>query len=80
MARRVTIGDVAERLGLSKASVSYALNDQPGVSPETRRQVREMAAQLGWYPSSSARGDDAAARVLDPSVLRCANRRLVGAR
>lgn len=55
MARRVTIADVAERLGLSKASVSYALNDQPGVSPETRRQVREMAAQLGWYPSSSAR-------------------------
>lgn len=55
MARRVTIADVAGRLGISKASVSYALNDLPGVSPETRRQVREVAQELGWYPSSSAR-------------------------
>jgi DNA-binding LacI/PurR family transcriptional regulator len=55
MAGRVTIADVAGRLGISKASVSYALNDQPGVSPETRRRVREAARELGWYPSSSAR-------------------------
>jgi DNA-binding LacI/PurR family transcriptional regulator len=51
----VTIGGLADRLGLSKASVSYALNGQPGVSDETRRRVLDLAAELGWHPSSSAR-------------------------
>ena len=52
---RVTIGGLAEQLGLSKASVSYALNGQPGVSEETRRRVVDLATSLGWHPSSSAR-------------------------
>jgi DNA-binding LacI/PurR family transcriptional regulator len=55
MAARVTIGDLAQRLGISKASVSYALNGQPGVSAQTRARVLELAQQLQWYPSSSAR-------------------------
>lgn len=55
MAGRVTIGDLAQRLGLSKASVSYALNGQPGVSPATRARVLALARELQWYPSSSAR-------------------------
>lgn len=54
-ATRVTIGGLADRLGLSKASVSYALNGQPGVSDETRRRVLDLADELGWHPSSSAR-------------------------
>lgn len=52
---RVTIADLAERLGISEASVSYALNGRPGVSAETRERVTTLAAELGWYPSSSAR-------------------------
>ncbi|QCB92726.1 LacI family DNA-binding transcriptional regulator [Cellulomonas shaoxiangyii] len=55
MAARVTIGDLAQRLGLSKASVSYALNGQPGVSAQTRARVLALARELQWYPSSSAR-------------------------
>lgn len=55
MAERVTIGDLAQRLGLSKASVSYALNGQPGVSAQTRTRVLALARELQWYPSSSAR-------------------------
>jgi DNA-binding LacI/PurR family transcriptional regulator len=51
----VTIAHIAERLGVSKASVSYALNGQPGVSEETRERVVAMAAELGWHPSFSAR-------------------------
>lgn len=54
-AGRVTIAGLAERLGLSKASVSYALNGQPGVSDETRGRVLALAEELGWRPSSSAR-------------------------
>ncbi|WP_394248754.1 LacI family DNA-binding transcriptional regulator [Arthrobacter pityocampae] len=50
-----TIAGLAKRLGISKASVSYALNGQPGVSDLTRRRVLDLAEELDWYPSSSAR-------------------------
>jgi DNA-binding LacI/PurR family transcriptional regulator len=49
------MGDVAKRLGISKAAVSYALNGQPGVSAETRMRVLALSKELGWYASSSAR-------------------------
>lgn len=52
---RVTISGLAQRLGISKASVSYALNAQPGVSAQTRVRVLALADELGWYASSSAR-------------------------
>ena len=52
---RVTIAGLADQLGISKASVSYALNGQPGVSETTRQKVLMLARELGWYPSSSAR-------------------------
>ncbi|MET0714971.1 MAG: LacI family DNA-binding transcriptional regulator, partial [Mycetocola sp.] len=34
--RKPTITDVARTAGVSKGLVSFALNDKPGVSPETR--------------------------------------------
>lgn len=52
---RVTIDDLASKLGISAASVSYALNGQPGVSEATRARVRALADELDWHPSSSAR-------------------------
>src|SRR5450631_4549834 len=52
---RATMGDIARRLDISKAAVSYALNGQPGVSSATRQRVLDLAKDLGWYPSSSAR-------------------------
>jgi DNA-binding LacI/PurR family transcriptional regulator len=52
---RATISDIARRLDISKAAVSYALNGQPGVSAATRQRVLDLAKDLGWYPSSSAR-------------------------
>ncbi|AYG04315.1 LacI family DNA-binding transcriptional regulator [Gryllotalpicola protaetiae] len=73
---RVTIADIAARLGVSKASVSYALNGQAGVSEATRQKVVAMAAELGWHPSFSARAlsrsrADAIGMVLrrDPALL-----------
>ena len=53
-AERVTISDIARRLAISKASVSYALNGRPGVSSETRRRVLELADELGFQASSAA--------------------------
>ena len=52
---RVTIEVLAERLGLSTASVSYALNGLPGVSDATRSRVVALAEELGWRPNVGAR-------------------------
>ena len=52
---RTTIADVARRAGVSKGSVSFALNDRPGVAPETRARILEAAKELGWTPSLRAR-------------------------
>ncbi len=50
----LTIADLAKRLDLSSAAVSYALNGRPGVSQETRERVQALARELGWYPSTAA--------------------------
>lgn len=51
---RITISDIAAQLGISKASVSYALNGRPGVSAETRARVLHLADELGFHASSAA--------------------------
>ncbi len=53
--RRPTIADVARRAGVSATAVSFAVNDRPGVSPETRERILDVARELGWRPSASAR-------------------------
>ena len=52
--RRVTISDVAARLGLTKGTVSRALNDYPDIAPTTRQRVRRVARTLGYQPLSHA--------------------------
>ena len=53
--KRVTISHIAERAGVSKGAVSYALNGRPGVSDETRERILSIASELGWYPNRAAR-------------------------
>ncbi|MFB6581123.1 LacI family DNA-binding transcriptional regulator [Streptomyces sp. NPDC056402] len=55
MARRPTIKDIARQAGVSESAVSFALNDRPGVSHETRARIRRVAEELGWQPNSAAR-------------------------
>jgi DNA-binding LacI/PurR family transcriptional regulator len=52
---RPTIADVARVAGVSKGLVSFALNDRPGVSPETRQRILAAASELGWTPNLRAR-------------------------
>lgn len=53
--RRPTIADVADRAGVSPALVSFAVNDRPGVSADTRERILTAAKELRWRPSASAR-------------------------
>lgn len=55
MGRRPTIADVARRAGVSRSSVSFALNDRPGLAQETKARILEAAKDLGWAPSRPAR-------------------------
>jgi LacI family transcriptional regulator len=55
MAKRATIRDVAQRAGVSLATVSRALNDSPLVNEETKQRVVEAAGELDFAPSLSAR-------------------------
>ena len=52
---RATIKDVAERAGVSIATVSRALNDKSDVSVATRERVREVARSVGYSPDPAAR-------------------------
>ncbi|MFF1419007.1 LacI family DNA-binding transcriptional regulator [Streptomyces sp. NPDC058280] len=52
---RLTIKDVAARAGVSKAAVSLAFNNKPGVSEATRAHILETARGMGWEPNLSAR-------------------------
>ncbi|MBW7881475.1 MAG: LacI family DNA-binding transcriptional regulator [Caldilineaceae bacterium] len=52
----ITMEEIARRLGISVATVSRALNDKPGVSEATRRQVLDFSAQLKYAPHGAARG------------------------
>ncbi|MCU1599837.1 MAG: galR [Frankiales bacterium] len=53
----VTSADVARAAGVSRATVSYVLNDAPGrvLTPETRETVLRVARELGYQPSALAR-------------------------
>jgi DNA-binding LacI/PurR family transcriptional regulator len=53
--KRPTIADIASRAGVTKAAVSFALNDQPGVSAATRQRILAIASEIGFQPSSAAR-------------------------
>jgi DNA-binding LacI/PurR family transcriptional regulator len=46
---------IADRLGISVATVSRALNNHPGVSDETRKRVLQAADQSNYRPSVGRR-------------------------
>ena len=51
----ITIKEVARHAGVSKSTVSRALNDQPHISKTTRMQVLNAIEELGFQPSIFAR-------------------------
>ena len=48
MKKRITIQDIADALGLSRNTVSKAINNTGSISPETKELVFQKAAELGY--------------------------------
>ncbi|MFS0705358.1 LacI family DNA-binding transcriptional regulator [Cellulomonas sp. 179-A 9B4 NHS] len=49
---RVTLTDVAARAGVTKGTVSKALNGRSDIAEDTRRRVLDAVAELGYRPST----------------------------
>ncbi|WP_321343608.1 LacI family DNA-binding transcriptional regulator [Breoghania sp.] len=52
--RRLTLANLAERLGVSTATISLALRDSPLVAQATRERVKAEAAEAGYIYNRSA--------------------------
>ena len=50
----MTIKDLADALGITKGTVSRALNDYPDISMSTRKRVQRKADQMGYSPMAQA--------------------------
>ncbi len=53
--RKVTIEDISQTTGLSRGTVSRALNDRPDISQKTKQKVLEACRTLNYVPSHAAR-------------------------
>ena len=51
----IKLEDVARRLGVSKATVSLALNGSPRVNERTRERVLAASREMGYHPNPYAR-------------------------
>lgn len=52
---KVTIEDISRHTGLSRGTVSRALNDRPDISHQTKQKVLDACRQLNYVPSHAAR-------------------------
>ena len=50
-----TLADIASALGVSKMTVSRAINNHPEISPETRTRILEAAHRMNYRPNQFAR-------------------------
>jgi len=78
--KRVTSQDVARRAGVSRTTVSFVLNDAPGIqiSAETRKRVLEVASELGYVPDAAAQAL-ASGRSMTIGLLLARRSRLIAA-
>lgn len=55
MSRGITLKDVAEKAGVTPATVSYVINGTKNVSAETKRRVEAAVDELGYAVNAAAR-------------------------
>lgn len=54
MAKTITMQDIANKIGVSKVTVSKALGDKDGVSDELKQKIKDMASEMGYRFNASA--------------------------
>lgn len=67
----VTLRQIAERAKCTRATVSYALKNAPGISAETKQRIRAIAEQLGWKPDPELSRQMALTRGTVGRMFRC---------
>lgn len=55
MTKKATIREVAQKVGVSVATVSRVLNESPNVSDETKRKVLDTMEEMNYAPHITAR-------------------------
>ena len=53
-AKKVTLSDIAAKLNISVVTVSKALSNKEGVGDELRKQIKELAAEMGYKTKKTA--------------------------
>ncbi len=53
--KKVTMQDIADALGVSKVTISKALNDKDGVGPELKEQILQKAEEFGYRLSKNSK-------------------------
>jgi LacI family transcriptional regulator len=51
-----SLQEIADKAGVSIATVSRALNDRAGVHPDTRERILRIAREMGYMPNVAAKG------------------------
>ena len=51
----VSLKDIAQRCGVSTATVSKALHDQKDIGAETKNRIKKIAKEMGYFPNAAAR-------------------------
>lgn len=70
--KRITVYDIAERIGCSHATVSMALRNHPEISEKRREQVRKIAEEMGYAPDPHLAALAAYRRSNTPAEIRSA--------
>ena len=52
----VTLKDIAEKAGVTTATVSMVINNKPNISEATKKKVMDIAKALNYHPNVIARG------------------------
>ena len=72
--KKISIYDIARKLGVSTSTVSRALQDNPAISVEMRDRIRKTAEEMGYKPNVFAvnlqRGSTRTIGVVVPMVSR----------
>lgn len=51
MKTQITLQDIADKAGVSRATVSLALRNNPSLPVTTRQRIQQLAGQLGYRPN-----------------------------